>query len=268
MKAILLGQELGDGRVDSFLKIFSSLRDTGDLTVHCQRLKRITPAGLAMLACLYDFVVEQKVKLTFTGIPKAFRTLPVLNNLEKNVSLERLPNASFHDYIGTYGSLLGRGPSISGDMASLLHQNFSNLLSDSLLFHAQLLTNELMINSVDHSTAERFYWYAGIYREELHLGVLDLGIGIPLKLKQKYQEDDDANYLELATKRGITTRRNRPGGLGLNNIALSLKNHDGRLTILSQGASLRKYYKRRKQEKKELKYPLYGTWCFTRTPLV
>lgn len=144
---------------------------------------------------------------------------------------------------------------------------FSGRISKDLFFACKLVTNELMQNSVDHSTSERYYLYAGVWKNEFHAGVLDMGATIPAKLEQKYACSNDVEYLEVALKYGTGTRRQRPGGFGLYYFSDFLKENNGKLTILSRRAQVRRYFKTRRSQKNLLKYPLAGTWCFARFPL-
>ncbi len=150
-----------------------------------------------------------------------------------------------------------------------LENRFSEIFraDEDLAFSCRLMLNELMQNSLDHSSSERYYLYGGVWENEFHLGALDMGITLPGRLEGKYTCASDVEHLKLALKPGITTRRLRPGGLGLSHVFELLKNAEGRLTIVSRRAQLRRYFKRRVTAAGALKYPLPGTWCFGRFPL-
>lgn len=116
---------------------------------------------------------------------------------------------------------------------------FIGQLNGDLEFSASLILNELMVNSVDHSTAERYFLYAGTWNNEFHIGALDMGITIPAKLERKYKASDDVHYLDMALKEGVSTRRQRLGGFGLFYAFEHLKTSRGKLTILSREAQIR-----------------------------
>ena len=148
-----------------------------------------------------------------------------------------------------------------------LGEKFSSILGDELMYDCFLILNELMQNAKDHSNAERFYIYAGSWKNEFHVGVLDMGVSIPAKMEQKYSCDNDLEYLDLALKEGVSTRRQRTGGVGLSYFFHFLKRNGGKLTIISRFAQVRRYFRTRKSQKNILKHPLRGTWCFARFPL-
>ena len=121
-----------------------------------------------------------------------------------------------------------------------------------------------MVNCIDHSTAERYYLYAGKEGREFHLGALDMGITIPAKLERKYSVKNDVELLEMSFEEGISTRRQRTGGFGLYQTFEHLKQNKGKLTMVSRNAQVRRYFNRRSVIKGPLKYTLDGTWCFAR----
>ena len=70
----------------------------------------------------------------------------------------------------------------------ILINEYSHRLDEDLLFSIQLVFNELIQNAVDHSTSERYYLYFGVVKDEVHFGVLDMGITLPSKMEQKFTE--------------------------------------------------------------------------------
>lgn len=120
-----------------------------------------------------------------------------------------------------------------------------------------------MQNTVDHSTSERYFIYAGINEIEnsFEFGVIDRGIGIPTKLETKYLETSDENYLKKALEFGIGTRRNRKGGMGLYYLFEILKEEKGKMVIISRNGQLRRYFNSRNIKSGSINRTLYGTWC-------
>lgn len=266
---MILGKEISDGRLDTVLAVLNSISDNKDkeLVLNFSKTEKISPAGFAILACLFDYSIEQNCSINVINLDAQFTNFKVIKNLLGQFSYCKLPDVRIHDSDGDQFILRGRGPHIAGDLVNELENFYQSKISEDLMFSLQLLTNELMLNSVDHSTAERFYWYTGIWNEEIHLGLLDLGVTIPAKLEQKYSFDNDIHALNKAIKKGTTTRRSRPGGLGLYNTSLCLKESKGILVLISRRSSVRYYFRRRKEAKTILKHSLPGTWCFTRFPL-
>jgi len=268
---IVLPQEIGDGRIDTLLKVFSELKkfssEKHKIQLNWSKVKRISPAGWAILACLFDAAVEKKQVLDNIFVHKEFKNFPVIQNLLQISNFKKLPSPDVHDFSSSNTLLKGKMTSIDSLFMEQVRSECGKDLPEDLDFDCELIFNELMQNSVDHANAERYYLYAGLWLDEFHIGVLDMGITIPAKLEQKYTCPNDVAYLELALKSGISTRRQRPGGYGLSHTFDLLKENKGRLTLMSRNAQIRRYFKTRKTQRGPLKYRLNGTWCFVRFPL-
>ena len=134
------------------------------------------------------------------------------------------------------------------------------------MFDCKIILQELIQNAMAHSGAERHFVYGGLWGREIHCGVLDMGVSIPGKLRQKYPFANDIEAILLALREGTTTRRERAGGLGLFYFHDILKKNRAKLTIASGGAQVRFYFETRRSQKSALKHFLPGTWCFARLP--
>ncbi len=257
---------IDDGRIDWALKLLSIIQDGGAKDGICldwQNVADISPAGHAILCCIFDILVEQHQRITNISIPKRLRAMPSIQALEGVESYSQLPLPEQLNY--ETGVLLLRGHStIDLLFQERFQEKFIDILGEDLSYDCRLILSELMQNSVDHSTSERFYIYAGPWQNEFHVGLLDMGSTIPAKLEQKYICEDDLEYLELALKEGVGTRRKRPGGLGLFYFFNTLKMRTGKMTIVSRGAQIRRYFNTRRSQRNMLKHPLRGTWCFAR----
>ena len=135
------------------------------------------------------------------------------------------------------------------------------------MWDVTLIMNELMQNTVDHSTAERYYLYAGISDKNFEFGILDMGVTIPAKLETKYSLVNDKEYLTEVFQKGFGTRRDRPGGMGLYYLFENIKYLKGRLVILSRNAQVRLNFATRNYKSSDLKRRLSGTWCMANFPL-
>lgn len=72
----------------------------------------------------------------------------------------------------------------------------------------------------------------------VHLGIVDLGLGIPTTLKPRYPElSIGSSYLLKALEMGVTSRVG-PGGLGLFNVDRIIRGQQGSLTIRANGSML------------------------------
>jgi hypothetical protein len=260
--------DFGDGRLDTLLSLFSSLKQGGaDIppTVSWKKTKSISPAGSAILAALADTTIEQKQRIKLINLTQTIKAQSTILHLLKTQQ-NKLPPADSYSTFNEQICLLCSPPVIQPIFMQRLEEQHSKHLSDELAFSCRLVINELMQNTISHSSGDRYYMYAGPWQSEYHVGVLDMGVTIPAKLEQKYQADSDVGFLELALQKGITTRRERSGGLGLNHTFELLKNSKGRLTIISRKGQLRRYFASKTVHRRSLPSPLYGTWCMVRFP--
>lgn len=257
--------KIEDGRTDFYLILLQHLLKAPVLSFTFKPSVRLAPAGLAILACLTDACLEKGALLQWNNSPRFFIRQPFLAQI-KNVSSEKfLPNPSAYNFEDENSILVGNQ---FLDLAFMEKVESKFKLTDDQLFDCRLVMNELMQNALTHSGAERYFAYAGLWEEEIHMGVLDMGVSIPGKLRQKYDQPSDENYISLAMEEGITTRRQRAGGLGLAHFRDVLKRNKGRLTIVSGSGQVRFYFALRQSIKNQLKRRLPGTWCFARFPLL
>lgn len=264
----ILPSDIDDGRIDWAIALIHKVMDAGnagkEVRLDWQKVTSISPAGFAILACILDTVIEQHAHIKNVSVPGRFKGIPVVENFRKQ--FPSLPSPSINNYES--GEILIKGNmNLDVLFQERVEEKFSGILSEELVYDVNLILNELMQNSVDHSTAERYYIYCGVWKKEFHAGLTDMGISIPAKMEQSHTCGNDLEYLELALKEGTTTRRARTGGLGLAYFFEHLKRHEGKLTIVSRFAQIRRYFRTRRSQINILKRPLRGTWCFARFPL-
>jgi len=271
---IQLPSTIDDERVDSFLKILELIRKSHpnkvSLVLNWTKVDKISPAGFAILCIIFDTSLEQKCTLRNIYIKSKFDKYPIIQNLKKIDEFKNIPKPSLQNYRGSEFVFSGEETSLNMSFMDEVYFTFNKILNESLFFECKLIINELMQNSVDHSTSERYYLYAGPWdkrNKHFQIGVLDLGVTIPGKLEQKYAGAVDEDFLAMSIKKGITTRRQRPGGLGLYHTFNYLKDRKGSLILISRDAQMRRNFKARQVKINKLKHRLYGTWCFVRFPL-
>lgn len=270
MQEILLPHSLGEGRIDTIIQLFHIVKSNHSLKVDWSRVREITPAGWGILACLWDRVLEQKIKWKHSGLRSKLRQHPLLKRLWSLPARSAMPEPSFYNFEEEHAVLVGLSntllPSFMDQVEEWFGQVHGKLLDGDLAFSCRLILNELMVNAVDHSTAERYYLYAGFSKKQFQVGALDMGVTIPAKLERKYIRENDADYLKLALQEGSTTRRQQVGGLGLSHTLAQLRQAKGTLILLSRQAQLRHYFQSNKVRASLLKVPLDGTWCFANFP--
>ncbi|OFZ51339.1 MAG: hypothetical protein A2381_06230 [Bdellovibrionales bacterium RIFOXYB1_FULL_37_110] len=264
---ITLPKFIDDGRIDNILELLNLVRTKdSSFILDFTEVKEISAAGLVILNCISDSIIEHKRKV---GV-KNLSLSSSLNNHIKNLfnyQSNQMLSMTQMAYEDKNNIVWGAINSLDPSFPDRIDNKFQNILSEDQLWYVRLIINELMQNSLDHSTAERYFFYAGIKNNDFIFGVCDMGVSIPAKLEQKYICEDDKAYLLKSLELGVGTRRIRCGGLGLNHMFEILKQQKGRLVIVSRYAQIRKYFARRKTEANFLKKPLRGTWCMARIPI-
>lgn len=259
---------INDGRVDIFLEILSIIKQGGNVHLSFEKTQEVTPAGYALLFILLDAACEQKILFKVSNIDEKLDIHPVI--LKASASNEVLKgffdiknlNIQRADLV-----VYGKSSSVAPEFIQMIESKFQKLLGEDFLWDVQLTFNELMQNAVDHSTAERYFLYAGKSGQNFEFGILDMGVTIPAKLETKYECKDDCEYLRKVFEEGVGTRRDRAGGLGLYYLFENVKKLKGRLVILSRDAQVRNNFGTRNYKASKLKKRLSGTWCMANIPM-
>lgn len=263
MPSFQLPKIIEDSRIDIYLILLEAIKKHPKIALEFFRPTQISPAGHAILACLCDSIIEQRCAVLWSSKKTgAHSFISLIQSIQEKHNL--LPDPSVYDFESE--SCLFKGIKNGLDLSLIEKIEYKFTLDDNLLFDCKLILNELMQNTISHSGAERYFMYAGKWKNEIHLGVLDMGISIPAKLRQKYVRENDLDYILLAMEEGSTTRRQRMGGFGLYYFHHFLKRNRAKLTLVSGEAQVRYYFHTRKSQKSYLKYPLRGSWCFARIP--
>lgn len=268
---VKLPQNIDDGRLDTILFLLSESKRLGDspeeIILDWKKTTAVSPAGYAILACVFDTLIEQRNEVRNVNMSGSLANNPLIRNIGDISRFNELPKPSIQSFENRDTIVRGNATSMDVLFREHFEAKFASFLSEDILYACSLIANELMQNTVDHSTAERYYLYAGRCGHEFHVGLCDMGATVPAKLEQKYRCSDDCEYLKLALQKGIGTRRERAGGFGLYYFFEYLKELNGKLTILSRNGQVRRYFKTRRSQITPLKYTLNGTWCFARFEL-
>lgn len=261
-------KSVGDlAHIDSILNLFTnSIENKSPITLDFSNVEQIYPEGLAMLACFFDQCKERQLKVEVKSVKKQIRKHTVIQNLINFQNYQTLPSAKIHNEHGETVLLEGAELSLNIGFLEMMALRFSKVFAENegLEYNCRLILNELMTNSRDHSGAERYYMYAGLVDSNFLVGVLDMGVSIPTKLEAKYNCEGDTDYIEKAFELGVSTRRTREGGLGLNHTFNLVKNAEGRVSVTSRFGHLKRYFKSKRITRRKTKHKLNGTWVFVR----
>lgn len=261
-------KSISDGRMDLILEVMDTIRNGVSIDLSFEKTEEITAAGYAILFVIFEAVCEQKVAIKISHSRDRHK---IPQQLLRASELEE-PQRGFYDInklqIERHNLIVyGKSSSIAPEFITKLESKFEKVLGEDRMWDVILIFNELMQNTVDHSTAERYFLYAGFTTNKFEFGILDLGVSIPAKLETKYRCSCDEEYLEKALVQGVGTRRSRQGGMGLYFLFENVKDAKGRLVILSRNAQIRKNFGTRNYKSSKLKKRLDGTWCMASIPL-
>ena len=97
---------------------------------------------------------------------------------------------------------------------------------------------ELLSNTEVHSRSNEAAVAVQTYRDRVYMALGDSGIGIPRALECQRGTRTDAETIELALERGVTSRPGSFGGLGLTDISNMVRKKGRLLAIRSGGGHL------------------------------
>lgn len=262
MSTLNLPSKFGDSTHLSRLVDYQNLlRESRTIKWNWKETKIIQAAGCAILGSLSEIAIESGCKIKNLGIKKH------LKNKKYAIHFAAQANQKSFE-LSTWQTLekdfvfFGTSGKVTTVFHDYLDQYFQ--LSDEENYNVRLIISELISNSVDHSGADRYFVYIASYKHEILLGVLDMGVSIPKKLSQKYDFESDLESLKQAIKLGVSTRRERVGGRGLNVVFEILKNTKGVLTMMSGRAAIRRYFNNTAVKSYSFNHPLRGCWVFCR----
>ncbi|MBK7581106.1 MAG: ATP-binding protein [Myxococcales bacterium] len=121
----------------------------------------------------------------------------------------------------------------------------ANGVVEEARFSVRLCFMELLTNAFDHSLSPIGCLVASLRDDSgmVDCAVADAGIGIPRALRQSLRpgiagaQQTDTELLVQAVTSGLTSRRERSGGLGLGNVRQQVVMRDGVMTIRSLSAA-------------------------------
>jgi hypothetical protein len=236
LKKVDLPSKIGINHPKWFFKSLDYLDKGFDLAFMSDQKINVTPSGRALFELLRMEAQVLNRKITGKMIPKPI-SFPFYSDA---FCLDWFESSLKPNFLERF---------------LLLHQK---TLSEEEAFDFSLLYNELTQNARDHAGSERFI----VLLSPSEIGVFDLGVSIPAKLEQKYQFSSDIESIEKALIKGTTTRRLRPGGLGLYYTLNQLREREGYFFIASRRGQLRRYLKNKKVDRKELNPRMRGTLIY------
>lgn len=251
---------INEASTESVMRIIDGIfKGETKLRLNWSETEEVGPSGISLLTLLFDYASERGVKIDSVFTARHLKLIPIVARLQnvREKSLIEAKELSYENQEGQYYCLENEHPKTLSE-----RQRDPFIQAD-----IQLLFRELTQNAIEHSSSERFYSYYAESDGQIHLGVLDLGVSIPAKLKNHFNLDDDLSYIEAALERGNTSRRLKEGGEGLYRVSQMVKRLQGRMAILSGEGQLRRYYAHRRIDRKLMKYRTPGTWIFITLPM-
>ncbi len=145
------------------------------------------------------------------------------------------------------------------DLLQLAESSFR--LDEDDLHQLRMQLIELMTNAQDHANSKMGCFVCAQYYPKvrtLRLSFVDVGRGIPTVLRTlpKYRRVCfDSELLFEATQPGVTTRRDRAGGMGLTFIRNYLRRYDGTLSIISENGKVSIQPKKTRTYNEDVRFP-------------
>jgi anti-sigma regulatory factor (Ser/Thr protein kinase) len=202
------------------------------LILDFSRLTRISPVFLCLIAATIEEGIRDRGNDIRIRFPERRRAADLLRRAK---FFEEQPEKIESRFLQV--RRLSRGRALSAhDVVELVAENLK--ISEGVRRLMNVLLSELFQNAVDHSGREFCYACAGMWgrSKQLHISVVDFGVGIPGRLRAMYQSEigsHDTKALELVLKEARSTRERRVGGRGYGFIQEVLRANKGRLCIYS-----------------------------------
>jgi len=212
-----------------------------------QNLTFIKPPGVTILHNILQWLIKQGVKVEFIT-PK----LP--KYIDKRNAIKYLDDCGFFKlYLGekliSYSSLRQTTIALKNVSCEEFYEWLENTLlcwlinslslpSKSGFSKVKTCLGEIFNNINDHSGENIGCVFAQHYpqvEKTIEIAISDFGIGIPNRIKEKFQCSNDSDALKLAIKDGLSTK-SYPGnrGSGLNHlIAIVVESNKGSVKIYS-----------------------------------
>ena len=223
--------------IDSLVRATNRARSfrNSEIFLDLSRVGRISPIFLCLLAATISEGMLDRGNTFQMEYPKSRRAADILR---KAKFFEENPEKIESRFLQARRLTRGRILSIH-DIVELIGENLR--ISEGVQKLMNILLSELFQNAVDHSGREACYACAGIWgkSKQVHISVVDFGVGIPNKLKSMYQHEigeDDSRALRLVLEQARSTRLKQVGGRGYEFIQSVLGANKGRLCIYSGNA--------------------------------
>ena len=206
-----------------------------EILLDLSRITRISPIFLTLLAATINEGMIDHGNIIRLKYPKSRRAADILR---KAKFFEDVPEKIESRFLQVRRLTRGRILSIH-DVVELVGENLR--ISKGVRKLMNVLLSELFTNAVDHSGRDACYVCAGVWgrSKQVHISIVDFGVGIPSKLKSMYQHEigqDDSRALHLVLEQGRSTRSKRVGGRGYEFMQKVLQANKGRLCIYSGNA--------------------------------
>jgi hypothetical protein len=201
----------------------------------------LRPNAVAFLGGLARFIELHGGRLE---LDLASMKEPIKNNLQKNGFINYFDKDSSSSY--DMGNTVPYYEYLEPDDNHFLeyldrHWLGRNWVSVSSELKDKIIStvSEIYLNVFEHSDSNIGMFTCGQYfpnLKQLHLTIVDFGVGIPVKVKSHSQDKakySDSECMEWAFQYGTTTRTNSPGGNGLHLLKNFIISNKGKLSVFS-----------------------------------
>src|SRR6186997_47041 len=151
---ILLPPSIGDSHPEGMIVAINKITEKSIL-LDWSNVKKISAAGIGIINCLCDSILERGVKVNSVDIPKEFKKIPAVKILKSDTSkhLKPINELDYNDK-----GIIVRGFENIMSMSFIEDFKLNNPkinIEKDLEYDCNLILTELMQNSLDHAGAER-----------------------------------------------------------------------------------------------------------------
>ncbi len=248
--------------IDSLLAAVRKVRGIENSIVHfdLKRTTEVSALSVCFLCGLTDLAWgrNNKIRITLPSARRAQNALRAIRYLSK-------PDGPQSIMVTEKMCQLRRLDSYNtmslDDMLAIIAANAPRFTPD-LKDMARLILTELLTNTLDHSGERTCYACVGSWgrSHNMHIAFLDFGVGIPYKLRTRYEDlGTDKDAIQRLLKESLTTRDEIEGGRGYQIIQEALRHNSGRLYIFSGKAKIALKYDRSEYDYKKAQKSFMGT---------
>lgn len=249
-----------------FLNSLSNYQKTEDLIFDMEELKFIEAGTLPHFAIIIEYCLRKHKNVTYMNLNEELKKFFQKNNFSKKMTIKN--DGESRDL---YNSMMKytEVTDINEFIKYIENEVFKNKIDKYVPINEEkrkeIIENiaELFINAEQHALSEKVMICGQIYpkTKELVLSVANAGKTFieTIRTIELYKEYSAIECVRVSLEKFVTSKKDSPGGLGLNRIVEFLKEHRGSLKIITGEVYYSENFFNNSVEKEELKSKFSGS---------